>query len=36
MLWALSYERTRSLLPAMLAHAAVNLQASLSVMLLLR
>ncbi len=35
-LWALSYERTRSLLPAMLAHAAVNLQASLSVMLLLR
>jgi membrane protease YdiL (CAAX protease family) len=35
-LWALSYERTRSLVPGMIAHAAVNLQASLSVMMLLR
>jgi uncharacterized protein len=35
-LWALSYERTRSVVPGMLAHAAVNMQASLSLMLLLR
>jgi uncharacterized protein len=35
-LWAWSYERTRSLLPGMLAHGAVNLLASLSLMLLLR
>jgi hypothetical protein len=36
LLWAWSYERTRSLVPAMLAHAAVNLLASLSLLLLLR
>jgi hypothetical protein len=35
-LWAWSYERTRSLVPGMLAHAMVNLLASLSVLLLLR
>lgn len=35
-LWAWSYERTGSLVPAMLAHAAVNLLASLSLLLLLR
>jgi hypothetical protein len=35
-LWAWSYERTRSLVPAMLAHAAVNLLASVSLLLLLR
>ena len=35
-LWALSYERTRSLVPGMIAHAAVNMQASLSVMMLMR
>jgi membrane protease YdiL (CAAX protease family) len=35
-LWAWSYERTRSLLPGMLAHAAVNVLASLSLLLLLR
>ncbi len=35
-LWAWSYERTRSLVPGMLAHAAVNLLASLSLLLLLR
>ena len=35
-LWAWSYERTGSLVPGMLAHAAVNLLATLSVLLLLR
>jgi membrane protease YdiL (CAAX protease family) len=35
-LWAWSYERTRSLVPGMLAHAAVNLLATLGVLLLLR
>jgi CAAX protease family protein len=35
-LWAWSYERTRSLVPGMLAHAAVNLLATLSLLLLLR
>jgi membrane protease YdiL (CAAX protease family) len=35
-LWAWSYERTRSLVPGMLAHAMVNLLASLSLLLLLR
>jgi hypothetical protein len=35
-LWAWSYERTRSLVPGMLAHAAVNLLASLGLLLLLR
>ena len=35
-LWAWSYERTRSVIPGMLAHAAVNLLASLSLLLLLR
>jgi membrane protease YdiL (CAAX protease family) len=34
--WAWSYERTRSLVPGMLAHAAVNFLASLSLLLLLR
>jgi hypothetical protein len=36
LLWAWSYERTGSLLPSMAAHAADNLMASLSVMLVLR
>jgi hypothetical protein len=35
-LWAWSYERTGSLLPSMAAHAADNLMASLSVILVLR
>jgi membrane protease YdiL (CAAX protease family) len=35
-LWAWSYERTRSLVPGMLAHAVVNLLATLSLLLLLR
>jgi len=35
-LWAIAYERTRSLLPGMLAHAASNVQASLLVLLTLR
>jgi membrane protease YdiL (CAAX protease family) len=35
-LWAWSYERTRSLVPGILAHAAVNLLASLGLLLLLR
>ena len=35
-LWAWSYERTKSLVPGMLAHAAVNLLASLGLLLLLR
>jgi membrane protease YdiL (CAAX protease family) len=35
-LWSWSYERTRSLLPGMLAHASVNLLASLGLLLLLR
>ncbi|MBM4438986.1 MAG: CPBP family intramembrane metalloprotease [Candidatus Rokubacteria bacterium] len=35
-LWAWAYERTRSLWPGMLAHALVNLLASLSLLLLLR
>jgi hypothetical protein len=35
-LWAMAYERTRSLLPGMLAHAASNVQASLIVLLTLR
>jgi hypothetical protein len=35
-LWAWSYERTRSLVPGIFAHAAVNLLASLSLLLLLR
>jgi membrane protease YdiL (CAAX protease family) len=36
MIWAMGYERTRSLLPAMLAHAASNLLATTSFLLLLR
>ena len=36
MIWALGYERTRSLLPGMLAHAASNLLATTSFLLLLR
>jgi membrane protease YdiL (CAAX protease family) len=36
LLWAWSYERTGSLLPSMAAHAADNLLASLSVILVLR
>lgn len=36
MTWALGYERTRSLLPGMLAHAASNLLATTSFLLLLR
>jgi hypothetical protein len=36
LLWAWSYERTGSLLPSMAAHAADNLMASLSVILILR
>jgi len=36
LLWAWSYERTGSLLPSMAAHAADNLMASLSVILVLR
>jgi len=36
LLWAWAYERTGSLLPSMAAHAADNLMASLSVMLVLR
>jgi membrane protease YdiL (CAAX protease family) len=36
MIWALGYERTRSLLPGMLAHAASNLMATSSFLLLLR
>jgi membrane protease YdiL (CAAX protease family) len=36
MIWALGYERTRSLLPGMLAHAASNLLATASFLLLLR
>ena len=36
MVWALGYERTRSLLPGMLAHAASNLLATASFLLLLR
>ena len=36
LLWAWSYERTGSLLPSMAAHAADNLMASLSVLLVLR
>jgi len=35
-LWAWSYEQTRSVVPGMLAHALVNLLASLSLLLLLR
>jgi CAAX protease family protein len=35
-LWAMAYERTRSLLPGMLAHAASNVQATLIVLLTLR
>ena len=35
-LWAWSYERTRSLVPGILAHAAVNLLATLSLLLMLR
>ena len=35
-LWAIAYERTRSLLPGMLAHAASNVQATLIVLLTLR
>jgi hypothetical protein len=35
-LWAWSYERTRSLVPGILAHAAVNLLASLGLLFLLR
>jgi membrane protease YdiL (CAAX protease family) len=35
-LWAWSYERTRSLVPDMLAHAFVNLLASIGLVLLLR
>ncbi len=34
MIWALGYERTRSLLPGMLAHAASNLMATTSFLLL--
>ncbi|MGH7349876.1 MAG: lysostaphin resistance A-like protein [Candidatus Rokuibacteriota bacterium] len=36
MVWALGYERTRSLLPGVLAHAASNLLATTSFLLLLR
>jgi uncharacterized protein len=36
MVWALGYERTRSLLPGMLAHAASNLLATTSFLVLLR
>jgi uncharacterized protein len=36
LLWAFAYERTGSLLPSMAAHAADNLMASLSVILVLR
>ena len=36
LLWALSYERTGSLLPSITAHAADNLMASLSVIMVLR
>ena len=36
MIWALGYERSRSLLPGMLAHAASNLMATGSFLLLLR
>ena len=36
MVWALGYERTRSLLPGMLAHAGSNLLATTSFLLLLR
>ena len=36
MVWALGYERTRSLLPGMLAHAGSNLLATSSFLLLLR
>jgi membrane protease YdiL (CAAX protease family) len=36
LLWAWAYERTGSLLPSMAAHAADNLMASLSVILVLR
>jgi membrane protease YdiL (CAAX protease family) len=35
-LWALAYERTRSLLPGMLAHAAGNVQATVTVLAALR
>ena len=35
-LWALAYERTRSLLPGMLAHAASNVQATTIVLATLR
>jgi membrane protease YdiL (CAAX protease family) len=35
-LWALAYERTRSLLPGMLAHAASNVQATVIVLATLR
>ena len=35
-LWVVAYERTRSLLPGMLAHAASNVQATLIVLLTLR
>jgi hypothetical protein len=35
-LWAVAYERTRSLLPGMLAHAASNMQATAIVLLTLR
>jgi CAAX protease family protein len=35
-LWALAYERTRSLLPGMLAHAAGNVQATAIVLAILR
>jgi membrane protease YdiL (CAAX protease family) len=36
LVWAWAYERTRSLVPGMLAHAAVNLLATISLLLLLR
>lgn len=36
MVWALGYERTRSLLPGMLAHAGSNLLATISFLVLLR
>ena len=35
-LWAIAYERTRSLLPGMLAHAASNIQATAIVLATLR
>ena len=35
-LWALAYERTRSLLPGMLAHAVSNIQATTIVLATLR